>query len=409
MAKRHRRQKGTNGAPAREITPDFQAVLALPERLASYLRLWLQCTPAEWTFCLDKLRQGPERAYARHFISKGRGKARRPILAPCAELKCIQRAIVHRILSQIPVHFCRHGVPPGSSVLTNARQHLGADPRGFSVDLVNAYPTVRRSRIRANLRKPFRFGLRQFAGVAFSDDDAKQLLEALVDLVCLRDRLPQGPPTSPRLLAICCMKLDQELWKLCAEASTPLQTYRLTIWMDDITISADAPIPPQFQERVLAVIRDNGFIPHTRPDKTKYFSPETGERLVVTGLVVNPDGRLTLAPRKVDQIRARLHHLTGLKRWDEKTLGQVMGLRGHVRQIYPKRLPSDLRVLIETIERRVAADRAAKAEKLLAAAPPAPAPADGTPARRRAKAAPQGRRRPHTKEELPLGSSDSPF
>lgn len=124
---------------------DFAAVLALPERLAEYLRLLLKIDKADWNFALDKIRQG--KAYREWTKSKGKGKGKREMAAPCAELKRVQKVIKHNLLDQVPIHFSRYGCQPGAGIVEHAKIHRGA--RGlFSVDIINAYPSVLRSRVR---------------------------------------------------------------------------------------------------------------------------------------------------------------------------------------------------------------------------------------------------------------------
>jgi hypothetical protein len=106
-------------------------------------------------------------------------------------------------------------------------------------------------------------------------------------------------------------------------------------------------------------MRENGFIPHMRADKTKYFSPETGELPVVTGLVINQGDRITMAPGKVNQLRAALHHLWGLKTWNTEARGKVAGYLGYIRQVYPNNPPSALRALVTECEQRLHTTRQA--------------------------------------------------
>lgn len=385
---RTKRKKGSK----EWVFKNFEAILVLPERLAQYLRLWLHLTKAQWDFMLDKLRQEKAResewagkdankckvykaviAYREWSKSKGRGKGRRYFTAPCDELKLAQKAILNQLLGQVPVHFCRHGYQRGSSILTNVTHHAGFAKTVFAVDIVNAYPSVYRSRVRACLSKPFEFGLRQFAGVSFSATDRKQLLESVVDLLVYKDRLPQGPPTSPRMFNIVCCKMDQALFELLERSGTPFQSYRLTIWADNIVISSDGEIPEELREKIVETIRQNGFFVHTRDDKMKYFSPETGEVPVVTGLVIGREGAVTMAPAKVNQLRGRLTRLCRTSEWDSQTRGEVAGILGFVRQVYPhggRHLPSKLRDIVETTEKRfgkkgqeVSVPKTAKAKK----------------------------------------------
>lgn len=356
------------------VFKNFETVLVLPERLAQYLRLWFHLSKAQWDFMLDKLRQEKAReaqwmskaankgkiyraavAYREWSKSKGRGKGRRYFAAPCDELKLVQKAILNQLLGQISVHFCRHGYQRGSSILTNVAHHAGFAKTVFAVDIVNAYPSVYRSRVRAVLRKPFEFGLRQFSGVEFSESDRTQLLEATVDLLVWKDRLPQGPPTSPRMFNIVCGKMDQALFQLLETSGTPLQSYRLTVWADNIVVSSDGDIPKELRQQIVETIRQHGFFVHQREDKMKYFSPETGEVPVVTGLVIGREGLVTMAPAKVNQLRGRLTRLCRVLEGDPQTRGEVAGILGFVRQVYPhsgRRLPSRLREVVEKAERR---------------------------------------------------------
>jgi RNA-directed DNA polymerase len=350
MAKRKNARKARK---PKEVQKDFEKVLALPERLAQYLRLWFHLSKAQWDFALDKARRG--RAYKEWSRSKGRGKGRRYFAAPCLELKEVQKAILDRFLSQVTVHFCRYGGQKGSSIVKHVDFHSGAKSV-FAVDIVNAFPSVFRSRVQAVLRKPFDFHLRQFEGVEFTEEDRNLMLAAVVDLVVWKDRIPQGPPTSPRLFDIVCGKMDQQLYDLVQKNSTPFQSYRLSIWTDNITLSSDGEIPEELREAIVKVIRDSRFIVHSREDKMKYFSPETGEVPIITGLVLLEGGRKTIAPRKVNQLRARLTNLLRRKAWDSEVRGTAAGVLGFIRQVYPNvetKLPAKLRQLVPQAEVRL--------------------------------------------------------
>ncbi|MFZ6015703.1 MAG: reverse transcriptase-like protein [Patescibacteria group bacterium] len=346
---------------------DFKYILELPERLAVHLRTLLQLDNAAWTFALNRIKQGD--AYKEYSKSKGPGKGRRHFAVPCDELKLVQKAIDQKLLSQIPVHFSRHGYRLGSSIITNAEQHAGFAKSVLAIDIMNAYPSVYRSRIKANLRKPFIFILRQFQGREFSEDDIEYMLNALVDLVCLHDRLPEGPPTSPRLFNLVCMKMDKDIWEYCIKSGTPIQEYRYTAYSDNITISSNGEFPPGFKEKALEIIKENRFFPHDRTDKTRIMSPKTGEVPVVTGIVINADGRLTMAPRKLNQLRARLHHYLGMPAWTHEDFGRAQATLAYIRLIYPRKLPSRIRDHAEQISSRIEDRRSASLAKRCKDAP----------------------------------------
>jgi len=355
-------KKGKNRRGKRQkiVGNDFRVVLDLPERLVLLLLQFLHVSRADWTFLMDRIRQHKTDGtpiYTEWFESKGRGRGRRYFAAPCEELKLVQRAILHRFLSTVQVHFVRHGNQPGSSILTSAETHAGAKSM-FAVDIVNAFPSVFRSRIEANLKGPWEHACRMFQGVELSEADKEMMLETIVDLVAWRDRLPQGPPTSPRILDIVCLRMDKQLYELFISNGT-VQSYRSTAYVDDLTFSCNTDsIPEELREKALEIIRKNGFIPHKRADKTVYYSPETGRVPIVLGLVICHGGRITMTPRKVNQLRARLHTLlTKEGELDDVSRGQLQGTIGFIRQVYPKKLPAKLRQIVEQVERRLTAEK----------------------------------------------------
>jgi hypothetical protein len=310
---------------------------------------------------LERLRSGaPYKSWAK---SKGPGKGVRRFDAPCDELKFVQRQILDLFLLSIPVHCARHGNQRGASILTNASAHRGHN-FVFSTDIVNAFPMTNRKRVWGVLIDPLTFQLRQFRGVELSDADRQMMCETIVDLTTYRGqlprasqygRLPQGPPTSPRIFDICCYEMDCRIWELVHGSSGAIQRFTYTAYADDLTISSNGEISPEMQQAILKVVKDCGYIPHSDPRKTVYYSPQTGKVPVVTGLVITPDDRITMTPRKRDNIRGRLHALNMKEFWSPEELGEVAGLLGFVRQVYPAtaKLPKALRKPVESAEARI--------------------------------------------------------
>lgn len=350
---------------------------AFPERLAEILRLLFHLDKQTWDFCLDRLRQHRadsegKPAYKMWSKSKGRNKGRRYFAAPCEELKTVQRSVLDQWLATIPVHFARHGNHKGTSSFTAVYHHACDDFANavFSVDLCNAFPSVFRSRIKTVLIPPLRFALDQFGGKEqFSDEDFKLMLEAICDLLAYRDRIPdmrprmpQGPPTSPRLFDICCYQMDKAIYSYLQSCSTIVQSYRYTGYVDNLVISSNQEIPAEVRNQILTIIRDHGFVPHSRPDKCVYFSPQTGKLPVFLGLVITADHRITMTPNKANQLRGRLHRYSKMPLWDDQIWGEINGVLGYIRSIYPDKLPSSIRAATEKVEARVAAEKLAQAE-----------------------------------------------
>ncbi|MFH2063043.1 MAG: reverse transcriptase domain-containing protein [bacterium] len=339
---------------------DFRVILDLPEALAMLLRELLHVSKANWTFLMDRIRQhkaGQNPIYLEWSKSKGPGKGRRHFAAPCSELKFVQQAILNQLLLAVPVHFVRHGGRRGSSILTAAETHLGAKS-ALSIDLVNAFPTVHRSRVKGCLKTIWEGRCRMFRAHGLRSEDEELMLEALVDLVTFKECLPQGAPTSPQLLDIVCYGLDEEIYGLLVQASTPFSRFTFTFYVDDAVISSrDSAIPDEVREAVLAAIKKHGFIAHTRADKCVYYSPETGTVPIVHGLVLTRDGRLTIAPGRVNSLRARLDRLFRKPELNAEDIGLLAGTLGFIRQVYPGNIPAKLRKYVECAKQRLEAER----------------------------------------------------
>lgn len=359
---------------------DFRVILDLPPRLTGILLELFAIEKVDWDLCMSVIRQhkvemakaaeirdNRRLAYQQTFRSKGRGKGHRVIHVPNAALKDIQKKMLQRFLATVPVHSCRHANVAGASVLSNATRHQGAKAM-FSIDVINAFPSVFRSRVRANLAVPLKHRLRTLYDLKLPDPDFEQLLDAVCDLVCYEDVLPQGTPTSPKLLDIVMLNLDREIWKLLQEHQTVDQSFVYTAWADDLTISSNLEIDEALRTAILTAMKKQGFIPHTRPDKTVYMSQGSARVPCVTGLVIH-EGSIGMTPGKRSQMRARLHNLLQRSAWDESVVGEAAGLLGYIRSIYPPErvLPSNLRKLVGRAEDRMIAERAIRTGRQAAA------------------------------------------
>lgn len=110
------------------------------------------------------------------------------------------------------------------------------------------------------------------------------------------------------------------------------------------------------RDSIRQLVKDHGFIPHVRCDKTRVMGRGTGQEPEVTGLVIRPDGRITIGPDKVARFRARLHQALEQSTWDDHTRGEVAGTIGFLRQVYgddTRRLPAKLRTLVTAARTRL--------------------------------------------------------
>jgi hypothetical protein len=236
---------------------------------------------------------GKGSGYVEFEIPKAKGGTRK-IAAPRKPLRTVQRAILDKILSKVPLHDACHGFVVDRSTVTNAKPHEGA-ALVLKLDLKDFFPTVHYRRVR---------GL--FTLLGYSDPVARVLASLttyrpkLGNTVIWPGVLPQGAPTSPALANIACRRLDTRLANLASKYGA-----HYTRYADDLTFSF-ATMPEVKLGRFLwfvdAICEQEGFI--ERPDKRRILRNKHQQR--VTGIVVNQGIHVPRADRK--RFRAILHN-----------------------------------------------------------------------------------------------------
>ncbi len=280
-------------------------------------------------------------------IPKRRGF--RTIHAPKDPLMAISRGILHHILRRIPVHKVVHGCEPRTSMITNARVHAGVSQALYNVDLKDAFPSTTRDRLVGNLGPKIKRVLVESTDL--EPDEADILVAVLLDLMLVDDRLPQGFPTSPGVLSIVMMPVDKVLSKYMKllRAETGAQ-WHYTRYVDDLTFSTDLDrIPKEVRSQIRKIIRKQGW--KINSSKLAYCGnvDETGDpelstkAPVVTGMIINDDGRLTVAPRKLKRWRARMNEWLAQDELTDEQRKQLNGMVNFLSMVYDGDLPSAVR------------------------------------------------------------------
>ena len=233
----------------------------------------------------------------RKFIVRKKSGGFREINAPPKSL-CILQAKLNTVLQVVYKRKpSAHGFVTGHSILTNARQHVGAR-FVLNIDLKDFFPTIHFGRVRgAFMKKPYNV--------------PAPAATVLARLCCHEGSLPQGAPSSPMVSNMVCARLDGELQTLA-------KRYRCsyTRYADDMTISTTVPKFPrelaapvtglsgeglQLGGELLAVIESNKF--DVNPAKQRLQLRDQHQE--VTGLTVNKFPNVKR--RFIRQIRAMLH------------------------------------------------------------------------------------------------------
>jgi RNA-directed DNA polymerase len=266
---------------------------------------WTIRVPIEQLKALaDSIQRDPRQHYDHFSIEIGKDKYRQ-IDHPKAELKNVQRRLLHHVLVPMGFGEAAHGGISGRSPTSNAKVHQG-QRCVVKMDVKTFFPSVQHNRVYRMFRHEYGFG-----------EDVSRLLTRLVTL---RERLPQGAATSTAVANLFARSIDERL-------KPSLQRHGLTCtrFIDDITISGDRPkVLIALTKRLL---KAKGLQHH--PDKLK-VCPRGGPQ-EVTGVLVNHAERLSLPKAYRDGVRSAIHKLRSTPRHEwPKQIASIEGKIAHI-------------------------------------------------------------------------------
>lgn len=198
---------------------------ASPEQLAHAYQTHVKSLTLDFTSLglmlgiSPRLIQQISRRSARHYRSfelRKRTGGVRSIDSPRVFLKVIQQFLADYVLAGLPVSRAVYSYRAGTSIIDNARQHVGKDYVA-NIDIKDFFGSIQRSHIQA-----------LFARNGFSDASA-----ALIAKLVTKDEvLPQGAPTSPLISNAFLLSFDEMMLIDCRVHGLAYSRYA-----DDITVS----------------------------------------------------------------------------------------------------------------------------------------------------------------------------
>lgn len=233
---------------------------------------------------------------------KNKWKKKRIIEIPCKRIYDVQKAIYNVILKRFKVsEFCNSYVK-GKSIKDNAVGHIGCKTL-LKFDITDFFPSIKMDRV-----------YRQFRFYGYGENVSKYL-----SYLCLNKNLvlPQGAPTSPALSNIVCVRLDKRIGTYCKNNDLVFSRYA-----DDITISSKEKLTINQIEKIRfminKIIKDEKF----EPNESKFHYFFNGQRLMVTGLVVN--NSLSVPKEMYDELDNAIRFI------------RIYGLNDHLKHIKSK-------------------------------------------------------------------------
>lgn len=296
---------------------------------------WKYCTTEEIgktlrTFDLLKGLDVPEEAYLpclytvsnqieMHYhpvvIPKKSG-GRRKLLVPDALLRTIQRNLLHHVLEEVQISEFACAYKKGTSIVDNARPHVGAK-LVLKLDIQDFFDQITWILVYQNA----------FPGTHFPPAIRKMLTE----FCCVRDRLPQGAPTSPTVSNLVMRPFDVHMGEWCRE-----REIRYTRYCDDLTFSG-AFAPEEVIRKVRGFLQVYGF--ELNRKKTRVLG--RGNAQSVTGIVVNEKAQVSRAYRRKLRQEVYLFDRYGIKtaegpKNDERERRRLLGKMRYVLSVNPE-------------------------------------------------------------------------
>jgi len=242
--------------------------------------------------------------YTTFEIPKASGGVR-TISAPRSELKALQKkvaALLQDALEDIAKELnltssLSHGFKRGHSIMTNADNHK-RNRYVFNIDLENFFGSIHRGRVFGFLTTNRSFILHP------------SVARIIAQIVCDKDALPQGSPSSPVVSNLIGHLIDIRMVQFAKKYGCTYSRYA-----DDITFSSNKkefPTEIAFESsinvwepsnKLLKIIQKSGFV--VNPQKTRMQYQHS--RQTVTGLIVNGKTHTSAEFRR--NARAMAHNL----------------------------------------------------------------------------------------------------
>ena len=243
----------------------------------------------------------------------------RNLSVPDEVLKSIQRRIADVLLIHSPTSRYAKAYRFGSSILRNAKHHVGKQVV-LKLDILHFFDSIRYSTVKDKV---------------FPEEIYAEPLRILLTMLCYhKDALPQGAPSSPAITNIILYEFDEYIGQWCRERNIAYTRY-----CDDMTFSGNFD-PAEVIRFVKSELRELGFL--LNGQKTKVQRP--GQQQTVTGIVVNE--KLSIPADYRRKLRQELYycrkfgiqeHLrkTGLGIPEETYRMQLLGKVNYVLQMHP--------------------------------------------------------------------------
>lgn len=232
--------------------------------------------------------------YKTYRIAKRTG-GYRVIDHPSTDLKFLQRWLNRNLFTLLPVHEVAFGYRHGVGIADNARIHVKNNYL-LKVDFAEFFPSLRHNDVKALLGAHF---AEPIGALSKSD------IDIIAKIVCKDGALTIGAPSSPLLSNAILYDFDCFVLEVCKNREVTYSRYA-----DDLFMSTNQSNQlPEVLRAIRVDLRARAW-PRLTINEGKTVSTSKKRRRVVAGVVLTPDGSLSVGRGKKRQIRALIHRYT---------------------------------------------------------------------------------------------------
>jgi RNA-directed DNA polymerase len=244
----------------------------------------------------------------------------RLISQPTPQLKVLQVWLVKRVFRLLPIHAAATGYMKHCSIGRHASLH-SRNNFLLKLDFQDFFPSIKgQDVVRLIQQNIFR---------------VKDFVEGLEDLafiravVCRRNELPIGAPSSPILSNAVMYEFDLKWANWCQEEQVTYSRYA-----DDLCFSTKRP---NVLDGLLELLRkdlENRVSPKLRINEKKTVTTSRKRKRLVTGIVLTPQGGLSLGRLNKRKVKAMVYQFLN-KKLDPQTTSYLTGYLSFARSVEP--------------------------------------------------------------------------
>jgi hypothetical protein len=246
----------------------------------------------------------------------------REVAQPAREVKAIQRWLMRELTDLLPIHDSATAYQRGSSIRRNAEAHQHSRFM-LKLDFTNFFPSILRDDISSHLERHCSNHL---------DASARNLVAYVCSWARMRQpplRLCIGAPSSPLVSNTVMFEFDSRISAM-AEADGIVYTR----YADDLTLSCrDRGKLNRYIKVAERLLSENPY-PRLTLNEAKTVQASRAGRRVVTGLVLTPEGRVSIGRQRKRLIRA-MYHRKVLGQLSPAELAELDGLLSFAESVEP--------------------------------------------------------------------------